>query len=97
MVNQIDEGLYVELAKLDTKKYFVNLKRFRLYMKIWGTPTLYNFNHNNDIIPWIQYQYRRLKEKLFGVEVIEEKSFWKEFWEEDNYGHNKNLGYNQIK
>ena len=28
MVNQIDEGLYVELAKLDTKKYFVNLKRF---------------------------------------------------------------------
>jgi len=73
-------------------KYIIKLKRFRLY-KVFQAKnySLWNFNSNNDITPWIAYKFRCLKEKIFGVEVYDEPNFWQIFFKNIgvyNYYHN---------
>jgi len=70
--NQISKDEYIFLAKIENYNYIIHIKKLRLYRLVGKTPTLHNFNHSNDIIPWIQYQFRRLKDKVFGVKFIEE-------------------------
>lgn len=71
----INFGVDIDYSAIDkpTFKYFLNLKKFRLYKVFFGIPTLFNFNNNNDIIPWIIHKFNKLKNRIFPIKFIEDE------------------------
>jgi len=57
----------------------------RKYITVLGLTNLYNFNSNNDITPWKEYQFQKLYRKIFPIKFEDSLSFVQYYLGEFNY------------